>query len=109
MTTSRIRPKKSNTPGYSSSDSPSSDSKSKSSNGIGGGVVANVYPIQAMINRHIPTASSADTWTVNHAHGDMNNNQKYITIPARLPTRIAPPRTLSSAIEHHILKHTHHI
>ena len=51
-------------------------SRSKSSKGIGGGVVSNVYPIQAIINNIMATAANADIWSVSQDHADMNNSQK---------------------------------
>ena len=53
-----------------------SSSRSKSSKGIGGGVVNSVYPIQAIISNIMATAAKADIWSVSPDHADMNNNQK---------------------------------
>ncbi len=50
----------------------SSVSTAKSSNGIGGGVVARVYPIHAIMRRTPPTASKAETFIVTQPQGDMN-------------------------------------
>ncbi len=50
-----------------------SSSMSKSSRGIGGGVVARVYPIHAIMRRTPPTASRAETWMVSQHQGERNN------------------------------------